>query len=410
MLCALVAICCACGQSDHPNARREDAGAAAAGSSGALTGTEGDDEPGPDAAEYNEADSGAGGIGNSNNVDKAIAGEGGNAGIGGAGTEFTGQNSAAGGGSEPPSTSSSSTAGNTADSSSQASGKIWATRFCPTNVGTQYVDLSNRTVATVDAQVTDVYTVFHGKWFVYRSRATDDTTYRVIDTETWNVLHQNTLPELLTLLQPAPQDVRLLAGLRIVNQASLEWAVLDVESGTLRYKIPGGPHQLFAWLPDGSYLRTSSDGTRFVGQLDGQEEALPKLELPTGYTLSFQTFNSTVNPKGDQHLLQLYRGVNGSGSTDIWVASFDSSKLERITMTSTSTYAYWSPDGTKILYSVDPDFSETRCDWGYSWQRHSRITYFVVDAESRSSQSAIPAETFGDFSLGIGARVVGWTR
>jgi len=153
-------------------------------------------------------------------------------------------------------------------------------------------------------------------------------------------------------------------------------------------------------------MRLTADGKRWGGALGEEEKELPGFELPEGYSLGTSW---SISPDDKQIVLHLQRNANGAWSDDLWVGSMEGGPLQRLTRTTISSYALWSPDGRFIAFNTDPDL-HAACGISFSparWHQNARVHY--VDASARDVEKLEQAHAFESLGTTGKYRLLGWT-
>lgn len=175
----------------------------------------------------------------------------------------------------------------------------------------------------------------------------DESSLKVLDTA-GNMLYSATTPGYLRDELPSPADKTMIAA-RLGEDSTTpsDWVFIDLKSLSVVRQFTGD--DIVSWLPDGRYLRMTTQGAINIGSLDGVETPSGQVNLPSHHNL----VDAWVNRQGNRLALQIVNDVEPSPDSDIWVANIDGSQLERVTTTKMSYYARWSPNGRYIAFDVD---------------------------------------------------------
>lgn len=126
-----------------------------------------------------------------------------------------------------------------------------------------------------------------------------------------------------------------------------ETLIVDLTTMTVLRRFPGDT--VMNWLPDGRYLRMTSDGTLIAGDPAGAEQTVGLADPPD----SFQIQDLWVNRQGTKIAYRVLNAGTVTNETDLWVSDMDGRNFERFTSTKMSYAANWSPDGRHIAFNVD---------------------------------------------------------
>jgi WD40-like Beta Propeller Repeat len=193
---------------------------------------------------------------------------------------------------------------------------------------------------------TDGRQYLHTEWDTY----SDTTRLLVVDRDTGLSVVDVTVNGHLRGGIPSPADKSVASFVWSSTYQGDDSVGLLVDLPTLNVLRELDPTDTFSWLPDGSYLRVSADGSIRQGQLSVPDTTVVgQLQIPTGLSLG----SVWVNRQGDRLAVRLIRGANTLTETDLWVANIDGSGLRQFTATKISYFPTWSPDGQYIAFDVD---------------------------------------------------------
>jgi len=276
-------------------------------------------------------------------------------------------------------------------SATKSGGFAWTTiEFClgDRSHGVERVSLDDGSKRTIEAERTGVSVPMHGKWYVVRERLGFDGSashYSVVSTSDGKLLYEQTLVGAMVPLHPSPAVANLIEGDQFENDQSVGHLVVDMRNAQatlLPRSSSTSQKDLFAWLPDGSYLLLGNDGSRVIRGAGGLEKKLPSLIFPVGYALGFDMW---INPEGTRHTFQL----KGGAGVDVFIASISGSSVERVTQTGQSSYALWSPDGRFLAVNSDPALKYGSCADGADQLYHQQTNIYVISADVRSATSGM---------------------
>jgi hypothetical protein len=293
-------------------------------------------------------------------------------------------------------------------------GVLWATiDFCAgdNEYGVSKLSLADDKILLVEPDLSDLYPSATGRWYAYSSynknannTAVVSTRLSVVSPEPLEVLHEATLPDAVMFPTPHPRESHLVLAVLIPDLANPEsFVVVDLEKGEIVLRLP--PTGGVDWTPDGKLMRWMSDGTRSLLTLDGGEEALASFELPTGYSPSL---GFSISPDNQQMVVHMRRFANDAWSDDLWIGSMAGGALERLTRTTMTSYAVWSPDSRYIAFNRDRDIHAKCSPTSFSperWHADARVGYIEASARDVTFEEARPFQL-----LGTGKRrVIAWT-
>lgn len=191
-------------------------------------------------------------------------------------------------------------------------------------------------------------------------------------------------------VEPSPTDRRLAKVRRGESPlAPFEDQVLDLATLRTRYRI--ADDDWFAWMPDGRFMLISiKTGRMRIASLDGgPETAVGQLTPPADRQMGA----FAVSPTGRELLMKMPRRNAVPREADLWIASIDGSRLERLTEAKAIGSALWSPDGRFVAYTVDTGhFCSTAgycagsCDQWYTPATLRRVRGFKGEPGSEAFQ------------------------
>jgi hypothetical protein len=290
-------------------------------------------------------------------------------------------------------------------------GVLWTTRdFCygDNEYGATKVPAADGKAVIVEPKLSDLAPALSGRWYAYSQYNADAnrSVITVVDPESLEVLFEKSMPDLLYGFTPHPVERHLVLGsLSIDRQTRQNSVIVDLERGQVVQRIE--PIGLVDWMSDGRYMRMAADGKRWSGALGEEERALPSMELPTGYSAGVGFW---ISPDNKQLVIQLQRYANDAWSDDLWIGSMDGGPLERLTRSTMTSYAVWSPDSRYVAFDVDPDI-HAACGISFSPERwHQNAHVYYVEATARDVARPADAHTFKALGSSAKYRLLGWTK
>ncbi|WP_367155809.1 hypothetical protein [Methylomonas sp. HYX-M1] len=232
------------------------------------------------------------------------------------------------------------------------SGKLWHNNYAlDYRDGSQIASLNGAAPQQVTGKLPAYPWLDGNQYLTTDSSDLDYTDARVYSLQTGEQLYQYTFSEYLRGERPSPVSQSVILATWSEDSISTPYAlffdfateqILDV------FEYAGS---VIDWLPDGRYLRVSTDGTIRTGIVGGAETATGSLSMPEGRHIG----DVSVSPDGKQMLLALaVLAIDDSiDESDLWLANIDGSALKRFTKTKMSNYGVWSPDSGRIAFDID---------------------------------------------------------
>jgi hypothetical protein len=288
-------------------------------------------------------------------------------------------------------------------------GALWRSDdFClvDNNLGVSMVSVSDGTSAPVEAKRSNIIPAQHGRWYAYSNydAASNKTTISVIETRTLSVLHESSFDDVLPVVATSLREDRLILGLLGTSANAVQnYVIADIDTGKILKRLPA--EGLVDWLPDGHYLRVEATGGRWIGAVDEDEHEIAALQFPEGHAMQF---GFSISPDGNQLVVQLERRVGDTVNDDLWIVPMAGGQLERLTQTTRTSAAFWSPDGQYVAFNIDPDIYANCSPTSFSPDRlHSNAKIAYTKATSRNVQ---PADAFAFEHVATRSRLLAWTE
>lgn len=230
------------------------------------------------------------------------------------------------------------------------SGQLWHNDYALDYLdGTQVASLDGGLPRVVSSNSAAVPWPDGSQFAIHDWNVADDyTDFQVIDTASGATIYQAQATGYLRDLRPSPTDKTvLMATLGEDTISPADTVFIDLKAMTVLRRFSAD--DTVNWLPDGRYLRVHGDGSLVIGDLAAGEVPAGQVEPPTNSHVQ----SLWVSPKGDQVAWSVVHRIEPIPEVDIWVSALDGSGLERVTRTTMSHYAYWSPDGSKLAFDYD---------------------------------------------------------
>ena len=209
--------------------------------------------------------------------------------------------------------------------------------------------------------------------------------------------------------QPSPAVAsQLLVQYQDTPAAPRFYGVVDLASGNVIEVYPDDTVAV-AWLSDGRVVVLARSGAVGVGLPGATRTATGQVDL-----LGRTVVGLAAQPGGTRLLLSL-RAITASGDvegSDLWLSQLDGSNPVRFTRTNISGGGHWSPDGTRIAFTID---TGTVCSGG-SCSGTCEQWHAPATASDLNPQPASPGVA-GRFSVKdrqgrsqtLGCGLSGWT-
>lgn len=292
------------------------------------------------------------------------------------------------------------------------SGRLWHNNYALDYVdGTQISTLSAPTpTALLTGNMAAIPWPDGSQYVTTEWDPSEDTTVTTVrETSSGNTLYRFELKGYLRNARPSPADKAMVLATWGDDSVSPARAVfIDLAQLKLLDSLDANAGPVH-WLPDGRYLRVTTEGRVEASTVGGAPVTLGQLTLPTDRTLGA----ITVSGQGTQMTLRLMTyGAGSIETSDIWVANIDGSALAQVTDTKMSSYARWSPDGQYIAFDVDTGLT---CS-GYYCAGSCGLWYVPSGARSvRALPSSNDAFLFRVLNRQgaeemLGCELLGWTR
>lgn len=188
-----------------------------------------------------------------------------------------------------------------------------------------------------------------GKQFATHDWDGTSSVVRVFDTVRGTQLHEIRRSALMTTIKPSPSAQLLALRVGHSTLGPFDWIVYDLAHGRelKRFQAFGAG---FTWTSERNFMIVDEDGSVREGSSDGAVQRIGRVPLPEGRHVG----DAWLSPDGTALLLRLdLRPTNGARESDLWILRRGTRKLERFTSTKMTTFAAWSPDGTRIAFNVD---------------------------------------------------------
>lgn len=242
-------------------------------------------------------------------------------------------------------------------------GSVWVDSL-PRDYGVEAFSVTGTPWRTITANLDQLTPSADGTRYAYVSNddARDTSEIGLVNAVTLDTLSRMQVPGHAYFPRPALHDPQLvIVSLRSATETStlVDYVFFNVPQATEVARVAG--IGALNWLPDGRYLRITSTGEIYLGELTGVEVPNGTLALPEGTTAGF----FAVNQQGTRIAIRVIKASSQGADRDVYVANIDGSQFERFTKTTLTSYAFFSPDGRYLLFNYDPDL---RCG------AHSELT------------------------------------